>query len=100
MLTVAVALSAVLRLTGRAEPGEIVASFLGASVLGLLIFNPWPGSVPHFPVGDDWAASTALWTATAAAAVALVIRVPGPVPAQRASADRETVTARGSASNV
>ncbi|MEP7018548.1 MAG: hypothetical protein ABI899_11090 [Actinomycetota bacterium] len=73
VLTVAVALSAILRMTGRAEPGEIVASVLGASILGMLIFNPSPGSVPLFPVGDSWAASTALWAFLAAAAVMLVM---------------------------
>jgi hypothetical protein len=72
MLAVAVALSAVLRLLGRAEPGEIVASFLGASMLGALIFNPAPGSVPIFPVGEGWAASTALWCSLAVAALMLV----------------------------
>jgi hypothetical protein len=75
VLAVAVALSAILRLTGRAEPGEIVASVLGASMLAVLIFNPSPGSVPLFPVGDGWAASTALWGSLAVAAVMLVIAV-------------------------
>lgn len=73
VLAVAVALSAILRLTGRAEPGEIVASVLGASVLAVLIFNPWLGSVPLFPVGDGWAASTALWSCLAVAAMMLVV---------------------------
>ena len=73
MLAVAVAVSAVLRLAGRAEPGEIVASFLGASMLGALIFRPAPGSVPIFPVGEGWAASTALWGSFAVAATMLVV---------------------------
>jgi hypothetical protein len=72
-LAVAVALSAILRLTGRAEPGEIVASVLGASMLAVLIFNPSPASVPLFPVGDGWAASTALWGSFAVAGVMLVV---------------------------
>ena len=73
VMAVAVALSASLRLTGRAEPGEIVASVLGASMLAVLIVNPWPGSVPLFPVGDGWAASTALWCSLAVAALMLVV---------------------------
>jgi len=73
MLAVAVAVSAVLRLAGRAEPGEVVASFLGASMLGALIFRPAPGSVPIFPVGEGWAASTALWGSFAVAATMLVV---------------------------
>ena len=73
VLAVAVALSAILRLTGRAEPGEVVASVLGASMLAVLIFNPSPGSVPLFPVGDGWAASTALWCSLAVAASILVV---------------------------
>lgn len=73
LLAVAVALSALLRLTGRVEPGEIVASRLGAAVLAVLIFNPLARSVPLFPVGDGWAASTALWGSLAVAAVMLVV---------------------------
>jgi hypothetical protein len=73
MLAVAVAVSAALRLAGRAEPGEMVASFVGASMLGALIFNPAPGSVPIFPVRDGWAASTALWGSFAVAGVMLVV---------------------------
>ena len=75
LLAVAVALSAILRLTGRAEPGEIVASALGASMLAVLIFNPSPGSVPLFPVGDGWAASTAIWCSLAVTALMLVVAV-------------------------
>jgi hypothetical protein len=73
VLAVAVALAAIIRLTGRAEPGEIVASALGASMLAVLILNPWPGPVSLFPVGDGWAASTALWCSLAVAALMLVI---------------------------
>jgi hypothetical protein len=73
VLAVAVALAAVLRLAGRIEPGEIVASFLGAAILAVLIFNPPPRSVPLFPVGDGWAASTALWAILTLAAATLVV---------------------------
>ena len=73
MLAVAVAVSAVLRLAGRAEPGEIVASFMGASMLGVLIFNPLPASMPLFPVDNGWAASTALWGSFAVAGVMFVV---------------------------
>ena len=70
---VAVALAAVLRLAGHIEPGEIVASVLGAAMLTVLIFNPLPRSVPLFPVGDGWAASTTLWGFLAVAAATLVV---------------------------
>jgi hypothetical protein len=72
-LAVAVAAAAILRLVGRAEPGEIVASVLGAAMLGVIIFNPQPHSVPIFPIDDGWAASTTLWTCLAVAATILVI---------------------------
>jgi hypothetical protein len=73
VLAVAVASAAVLRRAGRIEPGEIVASVLGAAMLAVLIFNPPPRSVPIFPGSDGWAASTALWASLAAAAVMLVV---------------------------
>jgi hypothetical protein len=73
VLAVAVALAAVLRLAGCIEPGEIVALVLGATMLAVLIFNPLPRSVPLFPVGDGWAASTALWGFLAVAAATLVV---------------------------
>jgi len=73
VLALAVALSAVLRLAGRAEPGEIVASVLGASILAGLIFSPLPASMPLFPVGNGWAASTALWGSFGVAGVMLVV---------------------------
>lgn len=73
VLAVAVALAAVLRLTGRVEPGELVASVVGAAILAVLAFNPPPRSVPIFPVGEGWAASTALWSFLAVAALALVV---------------------------
>lgn len=73
LLAVTVALAAVVRLTGRIEPGEMVASVIGAAMLAVLTFNPPPRSVPLFPIGDGWAASTALWASLSVAAVALVI---------------------------
>jgi hypothetical protein len=68
-----VALAAGLRLAGHTQPGEIVASVLGAAVLAVLIFNPPPRSMPLFPVGDGWAASTALWSCLTVIAAALTI---------------------------
>ena len=73
VLAVAVAVAAILRLVGRAEPGEIVASVLGAAMLGVIIFNPPPRSVPIFPTYDGWPASTTLWACLALAATILVI---------------------------
>jgi len=72
-LAMAVAGAAILRLAGRIEPGEIVASVLGAGILAVLIFNPPPRSVPFFPVGQGWAASTALWGSLTVAAAVLVV---------------------------
>ena len=43
--------AAALRLGGREEPGELVASVLGAVLLAVLLFDPPPHSVPLFPVG-------------------------------------------------
>ncbi|HEX2809263.1 MAG TPA: hypothetical protein VHN80_24120 [Kineosporiaceae bacterium] len=73
VLALAVALAAGLRLAGHTQPGEIVASVLGAAVLAVLIFNPPPRSMPLFPVGDGWAASTALWSCLTVIAAALTI---------------------------
>jgi len=82
ILALAVALAAVLRLTGRVEPGEIAASVLGAAILAVLVFNPLPESLPLFPVAEGWAASTALWGSVAAAAAMLVVAVSrDPLPA-------------------
>jgi hypothetical protein len=72
VLAVAVALAAVLRLAGRNEPGEIVATVLGAALLLVLIINPPPRSAPLFPMYEGWAASTALWSCVMVGAVALV----------------------------
>jgi hypothetical protein len=73
VLAVAVALAAVLRMAGRNEPGEIVATVLGAALLAVLIINPPPRSVPLFPMYEGWAASTSLWSCVAVAAAALVV---------------------------
>lgn len=73
VLAVAVAAAAVLRLVGRADPGEAVATVLGAGMLGVIIFNPPPRSVPIFPIDHGWAASTTLWVGLTAAAVILVL---------------------------
>jgi hypothetical protein len=73
VLAVAVAFAAILRLIGRVEPGETVASVLGAGMLGVIIFNPPPHSVPIFPSYDGWPASTTLWACVAIAATILVI---------------------------
>jgi hypothetical protein len=63
----------VLRLAGRNEPGEIVATGLGAAMLGVLILNPPPRSVPLFPVDEGWAASTTLWSILVVAAATIVV---------------------------
>jgi hypothetical protein len=75
VLAVTVALAAGLRFAGRNEPGEVVASVLGAAMLAVLIFNPPPRSVPFFPVDAGWAASSVLWGCLAVAAVMLVVAV-------------------------
>ena len=49
------------------------ASVLGAAMLAVLIFNPPPRSVPLFPVGAGWAASSVFWGCLAVAAVMLVV---------------------------
>jgi len=80
-LAVALAGAAVWRLTGNREPGEVVATVLGATLLGVLLFDPPPHAVPVFPVHDGWAASTLLWAGLGAAAGIAVVA---------ASADRST----------
>ena len=47
VLAVALGGAAALRLGGREEPGELVASVLGAVLLGVLLFDPPPHSVPR-----------------------------------------------------
>jgi hypothetical protein len=71
VLTVAVAGAAALRLSGRDEPGEMVASVLGAALLAVLLVGS-PRSVPLFPMDGGWAASTLLWTALASVGVLVV----------------------------
>ena len=87
VLAVAMAVAAILRLVGRAEPGEIVASVLGAAMLGVIIFNPPPHSVPIFPIDDGWAPSTTLWTCLAVAATILVTAASGDPYRRRVQAD-------------
>jgi hypothetical protein len=82
VLALALAGAAALRLSGRDEPGEMVASVLGAALLAVLLFGS-PRSAPLFPVDDGWGASTLLWTALASAgalvvAAASVERAPSP----------------------
>lgn len=67
-LAVALAGATVLRLTGHREPGETIATVLGATLLGFLLFDPPPHSVPVFPVHGGWTASTVLWAGLALAA--------------------------------
>jgi hypothetical protein len=72
VLAVAVAAAASLRLAGRSEPGEVVSAALGAALLAVVIFDPPPRSVPPFPLGDGWAASTVLWASVLAVAAGVV----------------------------
>ena len=72
VLALPLAGAAALRLAGRDEPGELVASFLGAVLLAVVLFDPPPHSVPLFPVEAGWAASTLLWAAVATAAAVVV----------------------------
>ncbi len=75
VLAVTVAVAATMRGAGIIEPGEVVATAVGATILGLVLFNPPPRSVPPFPVGQGWPASTALWCSLAVAAAILVVAV-------------------------
>lgn len=68
VLALAPAGAALLRLAGRDEPGELVASVLGAALLAVLLFDPPPHAVPLFPGASGWAASTLLWAGTATGA--------------------------------
>jgi len=74
VLALALGGAAVLRLGGRDEPGELIASVVGALLLAVLLFDPPPHSVPFFPVETGWAASTLLWAGVAVGA-ALVVAV-------------------------
>ena len=68
VLAVALAGAAALRRADREEPGELVASVLGAVLLAVLLFDPPPHSVPLFPGSAGWGASTLLWAGLAAVA--------------------------------
>ena len=70
---VAVGAAAALRAAGRDEPGELVASSLGAVLLAVLLFDPPPHSVPLFQVGGGWSASTSLWGVLGTAAALVVV---------------------------
>lgn len=72
VLALALAGAAVLRLTGRDDPGEVVASILGGTLLAVLLFGSSPRWAPLFPVVDGWAASTLLWTTLASFGVLVV----------------------------
>jgi hypothetical protein len=72
-LSLAVALAAVLRRHGQAEPGDVVACGLGATLLGVLLLDPPPHSVQLFPDGDGWTASTVLWGGLTLAAAGLTV---------------------------
>lgn len=81
VLAVTVSVAAVLRAAGCSDPGDNVATVVGGAILGLVLFNPPPRSVPLFPVSHGWAASTALWCSVAvAAAILLVAASRDPVP--------------------
>ena len=73
VLTVTVALGAILRMAGRSEPGEIVSVVMCTSVLALLVFNPPPHLGTPFPLDGDWTASTVLWAAITVAGAILVV---------------------------
>jgi hypothetical protein len=72
-LSLAVALAAVLRRYGQAEPGDAVACGLGATLLGVLLLDPPPHLVPLFPNGNGWTASIVLWGVLTLAAVGLTV---------------------------
>ncbi len=69
LLTMSVAVAA--RRFGRATPGDAAAAAVGMAVLVLLFIEPLPRLVQVFPApGGEWAASSVLWTAVAACAIA------------------------------
>jgi hypothetical protein len=97
VLTLTVALAALLRVAGRNEPGEVVSAGMCTTLLAVLVFDP-----PHlavFPLGGDWTASTALWAAVTIMGAVLMVAVsrdrylpigrgreaPGGLPARRES---------------
>jgi hypothetical protein len=69
LLTMSVAVAA--RRLGRATPGDAAAAIVGMAVLVLLFIEPLPRLVQVFPgPGGEWAASSTLWSAVVAGAVA------------------------------
>jgi hypothetical protein len=72
-MAVAVALAACLRLVGRREPGDVVASVCGVAILGILLMNPLSRSALVFPVAEGWAASSAFWASLTVASVLVTI---------------------------
>jgi hypothetical protein len=73
VLAITLALAAVLRWGGRAEPGEVTAAAVGGAILTLVVFDVpswWP--VPIFPGDAGWPASTALWGLVAVASAVVV----------------------------
>jgi len=73
VLTVTVALSSILRMAGRSEPGEIVSALMCTSVLAALAFNPTLHLLRPFPLDGDWTSSTVLWAALTVAGAMLVV---------------------------
>jgi hypothetical protein len=73
VLAVTLALAAVLRWGGRAEPGEVTAAAVGGAILTLVVFDVpswWP--VPIFPGDEGWPASTVLWGVVAVVSAVVV----------------------------
>jgi hypothetical protein len=73
VLAITLALAAVLRWGGRAEPGEVTAAAVGGAILALVVFDVpswWP--VPIFPGDTGWSASTVLWGLVAVASAMVV----------------------------
>jgi hypothetical protein len=77
VLALALAGAAGLRLAGSDEPGEMVASVLGATLLAVLLFGSPSGWPPPFPVDGGWATSTLLWIGLAAGAIVVVVVASG-----------------------
>jgi hypothetical protein len=70
------ATGALLRSTGRAEPGQWIASFICPLTLGVALAKPLDEHAPMFPVWphDDWARSAAIWSAAAVVAVIFAVQ--------------------------
>jgi hypothetical protein len=83
VLVVAVAASTALRAAGRTQPGDAVTAGFGGALLAVLVLDPPLQSLPLFPTGEAWAASTALWASlvgAAAVVAAVATREPYRVP--------------------